>query len=368
MLSIGRHIYTGISRQGRIAQRHLSQDSSKKNAQLLSDDVLKAARQKMAERGFQAAEGKGAESADAAAAVESTNPLVSKVLLGGFLALVGYGSYRLCRELENEPKQISESSLLLKPIHRAHYRIMSVYKGIVDPDTDHLLPDAFPMGHPYFRPYTLVIELYKLLVHSKWSKEEGWSVQKRPYADYFLTYMSQFYEIVVFTNQIPSYAAPILDKLDGNIQSIFYRLYRDSTCYDIMSGEYVKDISIMNRDPRRVIIMDSDPRSYMHTQPENAIETKPWEGDGNDTFLFDIIPFMETLAISGLEDVRPTLQSYKGKDIPKLFKENLARVQAAQQQEYFSKSADSEQGQSSGLIGTILSWFNVEPNKVLFSL
>lgn len=36
--------------------------------------------------------------------------------------------------------------------------------------------------------------------------EHGWRTAKRPGADYFLAYMSQFYEIVLFTT-LPSYVS-----------------------------------------------------------------------------------------------------------------------------------------------------------------
>ena len=48
--------------------------------------------------------------------------------------------------------------------------------------------------------------------------------------------MSQYYELVVYTDQLPTYADPILDRLDPN-RFIQYRLYRDSTQY--INGKHV---------------------------------------------------------------------------------------------------------------------------------
>ena len=50
----------------------------------------------------------------------------------------------------------------------------------------------------------------------------------------------------------------------------------------------------MNRDLSKVIIMDSNPNAYS-LQPENAIAVPPWKGDPNDTFLIDILPFLERM-------------------------------------------------------------------------
>lgn len=67
-----------------------------------------------------------------------------------------------------------------------------------------LLPDPLPPNIQ--RPYTLLIELEDLLVHSSWDRQHGWRTAKRPGVDYFLSYLSQFYEIVLFTTQ-PNYVS-----------------------------------------------------------------------------------------------------------------------------------------------------------------
>lgn len=49
--------------------------------------------------------------------------------------------------------------------------------------------------------------------------------------------MAQYYELVVYTDQLPTYADPILDRLDPQ-RFIQYRLYRDSTQY--VNGKHVR--------------------------------------------------------------------------------------------------------------------------------
>lgn len=44
-------------------------------------------------------------------------------------------------------------------------------------------------------PYTLILDLEGLLVHAEWTREHGWRTAKRPGVDYFLLYLSQFYEV-----------------------------------------------------------------------------------------------------------------------------------------------------------------------------
>lgn len=42
----------------------------------------------------------------------------------------------------------------------------------------------------------------------------GWRTFKRPGVEDFIQAMAQYYELVVYTSQLPTYADPILDRLD----------------------------------------------------------------------------------------------------------------------------------------------------------
>lgn len=108
---------------------------------------------------------------------------------------------------------------------------MSYYQ---EPAFEKLLPDP----HPSFeRPYTLCISLEDMLVHSEWSREHGWRVAKRPGVDYFLRYLSQYYELVLFTTVPFAIAEPLVRKLDP-FRFIMWPLFREATKYK--DGEIIK--------------------------------------------------------------------------------------------------------------------------------
>lgn len=83
--------------------------------------------------------------------------------------------------------------------------------------------------------------------------------------------MAPFYELVVYTSQLPTYADPILDRLDPNRVNIQYRLYRDSTQYT--RGKHVRDLAKLNRDPAKVLLLTANPDAA-HLQPQNAIKVR----------------------------------------------------------------------------------------------
>jgi import inner membrane translocase subunit TIM50 len=103
-----------------------------------------------------------------------------------------------------------------------------------DPAFDKLLPDPDPS---FERPYTLCISLDDMLIHSEWTREYGWRVAKRPGMDYFIRYLSQYYELVLFTTSAFGMAEPVVRKLDP-FRFIMWPLYREATKYE--DGEIVK--------------------------------------------------------------------------------------------------------------------------------
>ncbi len=114
---------------------------------------------------------------------------------------------------------------------------------------------------------TLVLDLDDLLVHSDWTRGRGWRTFKRPGAEDFLKQMAQLYEIVLYTHALPTYADPILDRLDPS-RFIVYRLYRDSTLYQ--HGHHVRELSKLNRDMSKVLFVTSDPEACK-LHPNNTV-------------------------------------------------------------------------------------------------
>lgn len=207
---------------------------------------------------------------------------------------------------------------------------MSYYK---DPVTKKLLPDAHLMD-PNMPPYTLVIGLEDVLVHSEWSRQHGWRIAKRPGLDYFLKYLSPYYELVVFSAQPSMTVDQIHRKIDP--YQMVYPLFREMTVYE--DGGYVKDLSYLNRDLKKVVMVDADPHAVKN-QPDNAIILPKWNGDPKDTTLIDLIPFLENLANLNYADTREVIKSFEGKDIAKEFDRRQKLMRERWQAERAEKKA-----------------------------
>ncbi|GAD92821.1 general stress response phosphoprotein phosphatase Psr1/2, putative [Paecilomyces variotii No. 5] len=174
-----------------------------------------------------------------------------------------------------------------------------------------LLPP--PLPHLQNRK-CLVLDLDETLVHSSFKVLERADftipveiegqyhniyVIKRPGVDQFMKRVGELYEVVVFTASVSKYGDPLLDQLDIH-HVVHHRLFRDS-CYN-HQGNYVKDLSQVGRDLRETIIIDNSPTSYIF-HPQHAIPISSWFSDAHDNELLDLIPVLEDLAGSQVQDV-----------------------------------------------------------------
>ncbi|KAF5021149.1 hypothetical protein F66182_6849 [Fusarium sp. NRRL 66182] len=228
---------------------------------------------------------------------------------------------------------------------RAKARMTESVTYYKEPAFEKLLPDPDPT---FERPYTLCLSLDDLLIHSEWTREHGWRIAKRPGMDYFIRYLSQYYELVLFTSVPFATGEPIMRKLDP-FRFILWPLYREATKFE--DGEIVKDLSYLNRDLSKVIIIDSNPK-HVRNQPENAIVLEPWKGDRNDKELVGLIPFLEYIHTMQYSDVRKIIKSFEGKHIPTEF----ARREAIARKEFQAKQLahKHKHGSGVGALGNLL--------------
>ncbi|KAL8708356.1 MAG: hypothetical protein Q9220_006736 [cf. Caloplaca sp. 1 TL-2023] len=210
--------------------------------------------------------------------------------------------------------------------NRASARLADMLDFYNAPAFQKLLPDPDPAWE---RPYTLVLSLEDLLVHSEWSREYGWRMAKRPGVDYFLRYLSQYYELVIFTSLPSMTGDPIIRKLDP-YRVVMWPLFREATRYK--NGEYIKDLSHLNRPLSHTILLDTSP-AHASLQPLNSIILPRWTGSPHDKELVSYIPFLEYIASMGLTDTRDVLKSFQGTHIPSEYsrRENIAKEKFQQQ-------------------------------------
>nr|XP_058908136.1 carboxy-terminal domain RNA polymerase II polypeptide A small phosphatase 1 isoform X2 [Kogia breviceps] len=173
------------------------------------------------------------------------------------------------------------------PAHSGAPLLVEENGAVPKTPVQYLLPEAKAQDSDKI---CVVIDLDETLVHSSFKPVNNADfiipveidgvvhqvyVLKRPHVDEFLQRMGELFECVLFTASLAKYADPVADLLDkwGAFRA---RLFRESCVFH--RGNYVKDLSRLGRDLRRVLILDNSPASYVF-HPDNAVSAGQ-DGDG----------------------------------------------------------------------------------------
>ncbi|XP_036202114.1 mitochondrial import inner membrane translocase subunit TIM50 isoform X2 [Myotis myotis] len=193
-------------------------------------------------------------------------------------------------------------------------------------DNDPILVQQLRRTYKYFKDYRQLAT--------------GWRFKKRPGIETLFQQLAPLYEIVIFTSETGMTAFPLIDSVDPH-GFISYRLFRDATRY--MDGHHVKDISCLNRDPARVVVVDCKKEAF-RLQPYNGVALRPWDGNSDDRVLLDLSAFLKTIALNGVEDVRTVLEHYALEDDPlEAFKQRQSRLEQEEQQRLAELARSSKQ-------------------------
>ncbi|KAJ5951357.1 NLI interacting factor [Penicillium vulpinum] len=132
-------------------------------------------------------------------------------------------------------------------------------------------------------------------------------VHKRPHCDEFLRKVSKWYKLVIFTASVQEYADPVIDWLESERKYFQGRLYRQHCTF--RNGAYIKDLSSVEPDLSKVMILDNSPMSYIFHE-DNAIPIEGWINDPTDNGLLHLVPMLE--ALQSVTDVRALLALRRG--------------------------------------------------------
>ena len=212
---------------------------------------------------------------------------------------------------------------------------------------------------PCKKKYTLVLDLDETLIHLRQKKDvinikNDVNIKINNTSDYFydnydknknkyllqfrvglfsfLTILKPFYEIISFTSATHEYADVIINEIEKNRKFFDHKFYREHTV--IYKDTFVKDISRIGRDMKKIIIIDNNERNFILNK-ENGIKIAPFYGDedndniidnsinsenngrlshrgkkGNDNILLELKKILVMIYKDNYDDLREALKDY----------------------------------------------------------
>ena len=161
---------------------------------------------------------------------------------------------------------------------------------------------------PTEKKYTLVLDLDNTLISHN-IKDTNDMCNLRPGLLSFLNTLKPIYELISFTNESKEYSEQLCKEIESSRKYFDYNLYREHNI--LMGNNFIKDISRIGRDMKKIIIVDKNIENIKST-PQNGILIKPYYGEinKNDTVLFELKKLLVLFHKMGYEDLRVAIKNY----------------------------------------------------------
>ena len=144
----------------------------------------------------------------------------------------------------------------------------------------------------------------KKLKHELFNEEKEYKVGVfiRKGAKEFLTEVSKYFVVGIFTASVKDYADAVIDYLDPNKNLIKFRLYRNN-CINVNDKIFVKDLRIIKGiDIKDIILLDNSIYSFS-AQINNGILVNSFFNDKNDIELYNVLGYLLNFLVKA-EDIR----------------------------------------------------------------
>ena len=158
---------------------------------------------------------------------------------------------------------------------------------------------------PSDKKYSLILDLNKTLAFfDKNSK----SISLRNGLFSFLSMLKPYYEIISFSCEPNEITDGIIREIESQKIYFDYHLTREhSILYD---NSLVKDISLIGRDPSKIIIIDDDENCFQLNN-ENGIKISEFNGNNDsDNSLFELKKILILIYKKNYDDVRVAIKEY----------------------------------------------------------
>ena len=162
---------------------------------------------------------------------------------------------------------------------------------------------------PNKKKYSIVLDLDETLINIEFKDvaSNKCILHFRPGLFSFLSEIKPFCELITFTSASKEYAQPIIREIELKTKYFDYNFFREHSI--ICGNDFVKDISRIGRDMKKIIIIDNMEENF-RLNKKNGIKIYPFNGDPNDNVLNELKKILIMIYKQGYEDLTLALENY----------------------------------------------------------
>ena len=164
---------------------------------------------------------------------------------------------------------------------------------------------------PNKKKYSLVLDLDETLMNLelKDNTNNKYMLHLRPGLYSFLSNIKPYYELMTFTSASKEYAMPIINEIESKEKFFDYNFFREHSV--IVENDFVKDISRIGRDMKKIIIIDNVEENFKLNK-KNGIKIAPfYGGNRNDKVLYELKKILLMIAQSNYEDLTIAIKDFE---------------------------------------------------------
>ena len=162
---------------------------------------------------------------------------------------------------------------------------------------------------PNKKKYSLVFDLDETLINIEFKDiaNNKCILHLRPGLFSFLSDIKPYCELMTFTSASKEYAQPIINEIESKAKYFDHNFFREHSI--IYGNDFVKDISRIGRDMKKIIIIDNMEENF-RLNIKNGIKIKAFYGDQNDNILFELKKILLMIFKQGYEDLTSALEHF----------------------------------------------------------
>lgn len=203
--------------------------------------------------------------------------------------------------------------------HKTCSAANDAYEFLFSPPLKALLPMKPPLRTETNKK-TLVLNFEGVLYSKDFQARDGLVIHLRPGFYKFIQQVLPHYEVLLYSEEDTNFMSEVIQTIDPTMR--YFPWFAGQEFMVRTPEGYRKDLKLVNRDLKKIIVVDFQPERYINTL-DNVLAIGKYNGEEEDHALRDLGALLSHLASLPLKEARKEVQKYGGKEAVKNFAKGM---------------------------------------------